>query len=154
MTRHRIPASLRLLLAVLLLLLSSGSLAPRARANNYFTPNPTMLDFGNQAVGTTSTIRTIVLTNTLAGTGNLGIPSADGDFSVSTPTSTCTNAAVPSGGTCTVDVLFTPQGAGTRTGTISVPNIFDLLFGTAPLTGTGIAAVSYTHLTLPTKRIV
>lgn len=150
MTRHRIPAPLRLLLATLLMILSSGPFAPTALANDYFTPNPAMLSFGNQAVGTTSDRQTLIFTNQLSGNVTLGTPIIAGDFTMTG--STCIGQAIPGGDTCLVTVAFAPQSAGPHTGTVSLPNFYypDVIFGSAPLTGTGIAAgVTADRMTLP-----
>ncbi len=72
--------------------------------------------FGNWTVGTTSTPQTIIVTN--RGTSSLLITnialagSNPGDFLLST--NTCLNSPVPPGGSCTVQVLFTPQASGDR----------------------------------------
>ncbi|MGO9527263.1 MAG: choice-of-anchor D domain-containing protein [Verrucomicrobiia bacterium] len=80
--------------------------------------------FSNQFVGTTSAAQSVVITNcgsksltvygaTFSGTGS-------GDFSVA-PTA-CTNAPIAAGGTCTLELTFTPSEGGTRLATLVIPN--------------------------------
>ena len=78
--------------------------------------SPTSLTFPSQSVGSTSAAQSITLTN--SGTGQLtvtGIQSA-GDFA---QTNNCGTVAA-NGGTCLVQVTFTPTSTGTRTGTLVV----------------------------------
>lgn len=78
--------------------------------------SPTSLTFPSQSVGSTSVSQSITLTN--SGTGQLtvtGIQSA-GDFA---QTNNCGTVAA-SGGTCLVQVTFTPTSTGSRTGTLVV----------------------------------
>jgi hypothetical protein len=83
------------------------------------TTNPTAaagVAFGSQTVTTTSAARTVTVSNT--GNGPLAISSLTlaganaADFAVSSPT--CLAASVAPGGTCTVNVTFTPSVAGAR----------------------------------------
>jgi Beta-propeller repeat/Abnormal spindle-like microcephaly-assoc'd, ASPM-SPD-2-Hydin len=74
------------------------------------------LSFTALAVGTASSAQTITVTN--PGNGALGITSvlATGDFA---QTNNCTTVAA-SGGTCAVQVTFTPTSSGARTGTLTL----------------------------------
>jgi hypothetical protein len=90
-----------------------------------FTPSPTTLIFGQRAVGTTSPPSTE--TYTVSG-GSLGSAveinsiSISGDFAVA-PGGTCQTGpanAVPTPGSCTVLVTFTPTVTGTRNGSLTV----------------------------------
>jgi hypothetical protein len=80
------------------------------------------LTFGSQSVGTTSAPQSITLTDT--GNGALTVTGIQvtGDFA---QTNNCSTVAA-NGGTCTVQVTFTPTSTGTRTGTLvftdSAPN--------------------------------
>src|SRR5262249_24515660 len=78
--------------------------------------SPPSLDFGDQAVGTSSNPQPIVLTNT--GTAPLHISSIDssGDFSQGND---CAPVLDP-GSNCTITVTFTPTQAGERLGSINV----------------------------------
>ena len=99
--------------------------------------NPTGLNFGSQAVGTTSNPQNVTLTN--LGTATLSnitftITGVNhGDFAA---TSKC-GKTLSAGGSCTINLTFTPQGTGSRQGTFTVK-----LTGTpnpapVPLRGTG-----------------
>jgi FG-GAP-like repeat/Abnormal spindle-like microcephaly-assoc'd, ASPM-SPD-2-Hydin len=96
-----------------------------------FSPS-TPLGFGTQAAGTTSTARTVTLTNT--GTKPLEILSikASPDFVVK---SSCA-ARVASGANCTISAWFSPAKQGTKRGAIEIidsasskPQVIEL-FGT------------------------
>src|SRR5207253_2631812 len=100
---------------------------------------PTGLDFGNQLLATTSAPMTVTLTNTGAAALTINSFAASGDFAAtSTGASACPTspATLAAGGTCTINVTFTPTASGARTGTLSLA---DALRGTLPicLSGTG-----------------
>jgi hypothetical protein len=96
------------------------------------------LDFGNQAVGTTSSPQNVTLTN--AGTGNLSITSIAvtganaGDFG---QTNTCGTSVAP-GATCTIMVTFTPTTTGSRSGSITITDNASDSPQTISLTGMGV----------------
>ena len=81
------------------------------------TVNPASLTFASQEFGTTSTAQTVTLTNT----GSIALaPTAitmSGDFS---ETDNCVNASLAGGGSCTIQVTFTPTATGSRTGQMIV----------------------------------
>jgi hypothetical protein len=103
---------------------------------------PSSLDFGNQAVGTPGTAKTVRLSNT--GKGPLTVSSVDiiganhGDFMKSSDT--CGNQTVQAGGSCPVQVTFTPSAAGTRTATLSFADNAPSQPQQAALSGTGSTA--------------
>ena len=112
---------------------------------------PTGLDFGNQLLATTSAPMTVTLTNTGAAALTINSFAASGDFAAtSTGASACPTspATLAAGGTCTINVTFTPTASGARTGTLSLaddaggsPQMFSLSGnGTAP--GVGLAPTS------------
>src|SRR5205823_6516173 len=112
---------------------------------------PTSLDFGNQLLATTSAPMTVTLTNTGAAALPINSFAASGDFAAtSTGASACPTspATLAAGGTCTINVTFTPTASGARTGTLSLaddaggsPQMFSLSGnGTAP--GVGLAPTS------------
>lgn len=83
----------------------------------YATINPSALSFPVQQTATTSAVRSVTVTNT--GTDTLtfvgvGVSTGASDFGQS---NNC--GAVAPGGTCTVNVSFTPSVAGSRAGTLS-----------------------------------
>src|SRR5256884_151151 len=107
---------------------------------------PTGLDFGNQLLATTSAPMTVTLTNTGAAALTINSFAASGDFAAtSTGASACPTspATLAAGGTCTINVTFTPTASGARTGTLSLaddaggsPQMFSLSGnGTAPGVG-------------------
>src|SRR5205807_1410748 len=84
---------------------------------------PTSLDFGNQLLATTSAPMTVTLTNTGAAALTINSFAPSGDFAAtSTGASACPTspATLAAGGTCTINVTFTPTASGARTGTLSL----------------------------------
>jgi FG-GAP-like repeat/Abnormal spindle-like microcephaly-assoc'd, ASPM-SPD-2-Hydin/FG-GAP repeat len=90
----------------------------------------TPLNFGKQAVGTTSAAQTVTLTNT--GTTELKIPSikASAEFSVTT---SCRSTLIPDAN-CAITVAFSPTKQGAQQGTITIidnasskPQVIELL---------------------------
>jgi hypothetical protein len=83
----------------------------------YASVSPSSLTFGTYGMWTTSPVQTVTVTNTgsdtLTFTG-VGISSGSADFAQS---NNC--GAVAVGGTCTVNVTFSPSGGGARSGTLS-----------------------------------
>jgi hypothetical protein len=82
----------------------------------YGTLSATALSFDNQAISTTSSAKTLTLTNT--GDKPLGVSgvTGTGPFSV---TNTCGSSLAPSAN-CTVSVVFAPTAIGAATGTVKV----------------------------------
>jgi hypothetical protein len=78
------------------------------------------IDFGNQAVGTTSAAQTVTLTNTGGGTLNIGSitlsGSQSGDFA---QTNTC-SAPLAINASCSIAVTFTPSAAASRTASLMI----------------------------------
>jgi hypothetical protein len=99
------------------------------------------LTFGNQLLGTGSASQPVKLSNT--GNAALTISSIgiSGDFA---QTNTC-GSSVAAGGSCTINVTFTPTATGTRSGTLTITDDNNLVAGstqTVSLTGTGTAPVA------------
>jgi hypothetical protein len=99
-----------------------------------------ILQFGNQAVGTTSAPLTITVENTgnnfLNFTNMTYTPT--GDFSVTGGTcEEATDGGWDPGQTCTLTVTFTPTAAGALTGSVSVPSDATGSPATIVLQGTG-----------------
>ncbi len=96
------------------------------------------LSFGSQTVGTTSSSRTVTVTNTGKGEldfSDISVGGTDaGDFNVTD--TTCTTVA-PNGGTCTVSVAFTPQASGSRSATLSLTSNDPSSPASVALDGTG-----------------
>ena len=96
------------------------------------------LAFTAQAVGSTSSQQTITVTN--SGNGALIVTSvqATGDFA---QTNNCTTVAA-NGGTCAVQVTFTPTASGARTGTLTIADSAANSPQLVSLSGTGLAGVA------------
>jgi hypothetical protein len=98
----------------------------------------TSLTFATQKEGTTSSAKTVTLTNNLPTpltVGTITFTGADpGDFV--SPTNTC-GTSVAAKGTCTISVTFTPGATGTRTATMNVNDSANNSPQTVVLTGTG-----------------
>lgn len=109
--------------------------------------SPNALVFGTQAVGTTSSVQAVSLTN--AGTTTMTINSivASGDYA---QTNTCA-ATLNAGAGCTISVSFSPTSGGARGGAVTInsagnsPQNISLL-GTA---SSGSGSLSASTLTSP-----
>jgi len=101
---------------------------------------PTALDFGSQAVNTNSTARTASVSNTGSSAAPISSIAATGDF---TQTNNC-GTSVPANGSCTVNVVFRPTVAGSRSGSLNVNstagNAAVALNGTGTAPGAAISA--------------
>ena len=109
------------------------------------TLSASSLSVGNQAVGTTSAMHTMTLTN--SGNAALTVTSvtASGDFA---ETNTC-GGSLAAGASCTISVTFTPTAPGTKAGTITITDNAPGSLHVVTLTGTGIGpAVSFSASTL------
>jgi FG-GAP-like repeat/Abnormal spindle-like microcephaly-assoc'd, ASPM-SPD-2-Hydin len=102
------------------------------------TLSPASLSFGDQAVGSTSTVQSVTLSNT--GTSALTISSitASGDFA---QTNTC-GTSLAAGASCSISVTFTPTAAGNRTGAIAITDNANTSPETVSLSGTGVSAAA------------
>ncbi len=100
--------------------------------------SPTSIDFGNQAVGTTSNSWTVTLNNTSGNNATLSSPIAISGSTAFVQTNTC-GTTLGAHSTCNVTVSFAPGTAGATTGQI-VASIAGLTPLTVSLTGMGLAA--------------
>jgi hypothetical protein len=111
----------------------------------------TSLTFPAQAVLTTSTEKTVTLTN--GGTSALSITSivATGDWAES---NTC-GTSVPVKGKCKIQVTFTPTATGTLSGAITITDNASTSPQAVSLSGTGVAQVklSTTSLTFASRTV-
>jgi len=101
------------------------------------------LTFASQIYGSTSSAQTVTVKNTGSLALTTSYVSATGDFSA---TGNCGGSTLQPGGSCTVQVSFTPEGVGSRTGVLT---IYTNVTGgelTVALSGTGApsGAVSLT----------
>jgi hypothetical protein len=100
-------------------------------------PSPTALTFASQAFGTASSAQTVTLQNTGSSALAVTAISISGDFSA---TDNCVNTSVVAGSSCAIQVTFTPSGAGSRAGQMTInANIYGGQL-TVDMTGTGAAA--------------
>lgn len=83
--------------------------------------SPTFLNFGPQAITTTSAPRTVTLTNTgnaALGVDNISIGGTNpGDF---VQTSNCISGPINPGESCTISVTFSPTATGNRAATVQI----------------------------------
>jgi Abnormal spindle-like microcephaly-assoc'd, ASPM-SPD-2-Hydin len=100
--------------------------------------NPTSLDFGQQTLSTTSTARSIIVTNTGSGTLTISSVVASGDFAATTVPVTNCGGSLASLATCSVNVTFTPTATGGRIGSLTITDNAAGSPHVAGLTGTGI----------------
>jgi len=80
------------------------------------TLSQTSLNFGNQTVGTTSAVKTVMLTNSGNATLTISGIVATVDYA---ETNTCGSSLAP-GANCKINVTFHPTAKGTRTGAVVI----------------------------------
>jgi hypothetical protein len=101
------------------------------------TVAPTSLNFGSQAVGTTSATQNVILTNSqstaLTITNIFGNGTNSSDFGQSND---C-GSSVPPGDACTIGITFTPSATGTRTANLVISDSASNSPQTVSLTGVG-----------------
>ena len=119
----------------------SGGAGPSGPA---FSASPSPLAFGNQNEDTTSSAKTLTVTN--SGTSNLSITTVTAggtnmaDFIIGTDT--CANATVAAGKTCTVSVEFAPSTTAAESATLTFADNAAGSPQVVNLTGTGVAPVA------------
>ncbi len=96
---------------------------------------PGSLLFGTTVVNSTSPAQAVTVTNSGTATIALSAASTIGDFFIAADTCGSTLAASMS---CTLSVDFTPRAAGTRTGTLTIPDANGI--HAVALTGGGVGA--------------
>jgi Abnormal spindle-like microcephaly-assoc'd, ASPM-SPD-2-Hydin len=112
---------------------------------------PAALTFPAQAVGVASTPMPVTIFDLGSAALTVSNATATGDFSVQQPCGTVAAA----GGTCPVQVTFTPTAAGTRTGTLTITDNSAGSPRTVALTGVGgQQSVSVTPATLSFSQAV
>ncbi len=94
---------------------------------------PSSLGFGAVTVGVTSASMPVVLTNNQAVSLTITSVTASGDFA---QTNNCP-AVLAGGGSCTINVTFTPTIVGARTGKVTINDNANNSPQTASLTGSG-----------------
>ena len=96
--------------------------------------SPTSLAFSPQQIGTTSSSKSVTLTNTGSSTLNISSIVPSGDF---TMTTTC-GATLTALAKCTITVKYVPTVAAAETGSITITDNGSGSPQTVPLTGTGM----------------
>src|SRR5207245_1998976 len=97
--------------------------------------------FGNQPIGSTSTVQSVTVTNT----GNTtliitSIASFGGDASSFTATNnTCVGIPIAPGGSCTVGVLFNPTVTGPLSSSLRILSNSGTGINDIPIRGIGVA---------------
>lgn len=95
--------------------------------------SPGSLTFASQALGSTSSVQLVTLTNPGPTPLNITSINASGDF---TQTNTCGNSVSPATN-CMISVTFSPTVTGNRVGTISITDNATGSPQSIPLSGTG-----------------
>jgi hypothetical protein len=122
---------------------------------NSVTESPSSLTFGNQLVGTTSAASSVTVTNNVGQSLSFTSIGVTGDFATASGTTCRTSAPVAaSGGSCVINVTFTPTATGSRSGSLTLTDNVTTSPQTVSLSGTGvvpsiaISSVSPTSVTL------
>jgi hypothetical protein len=97
------------------------------------TAAPSALSFGSQATGTTSPAQTVTVSNPTGSAASVSSISVSGPFA---QTGNC-GSSIAAGGSCTVNVTFSPTASGSASGTLTV-NAGGVT-NTVALSGTGVA---------------
>lgn len=78
--------------------------------------NPALISFPAQAVGTSSTPQSVTIFDMGSAPLTVSNATVTGDFSIQ---NNCTTVS-PAGGTCTIDVTFSPMSTATENGTLTI----------------------------------
>jgi hypothetical protein len=96
---------------------------------------PPQIDFGDQAIGTSSAPPQMTLTNNSSDALTITNVGTMGDYS---QTNTCASSTLAPGATCTVAVTFGPTAAGTRPSAVIVSSNSHIVPVKFPLIGNGV----------------
>jgi hypothetical protein len=107
-------------------------------ASGLATISPTSINFGNQALGTTSNSQSVIISNT--GTSPLYLSSVMTTPGFSTG-SACSNTALAPAQTCSLDVYFAPNQSGVNSGSLTLISTSAAGNLVIPLAGVGGAAI-------------
>ncbi len=135
----RIPAAVPISILAALAIGAGGFLAYQAiRTNTAVAITPDTLDFANQEQNTTSTARTVTVTNIGGRPMELvriaPVGGDAGDFNVS---EACTRTVIQPERDCRLEITFTPQATGPRQTTLTLRDRFGTNQGTVTLRGNG-----------------
>ncbi|HEV3279964.1 MAG TPA: SBBP repeat-containing protein, partial [Terriglobia bacterium] len=98
--------------------------------------SPATLSFGNEAVSVTSSVQTLTVVN--EGTAPLSISEIEAPSSDFTDSNDCVGTVAPAGGSCTINVSFTPAATGTVTDQFTITDNALNSPHTFTVTGTGV----------------
>jgi centrosomal CEP192-like protein len=98
---------------------------------------PTSLNFGSQAVGTTSATQNVILTNSQSTALTINNIFGNGTNSSDFGQSNDCGSSVPAGDACTISITFTPSATGTRTANLVISDSASNSPQTVSLTGVG-----------------
>ncbi len=124
------------------LMLGSGNAAEKSGSAAVLSS--AALAFGNEMVGQTSTPQSVVLTNTNSAVLNISSIQITGLQSADYQQSTTCGTKLPAGGSCTINITFSPQSAGSRAAAVQIT---DNAFNSPQmisLSGMGTAAPDFT----------
>jgi len=99
--------------------------------------SPSSLNFGDQPVGTTSPPQPVTLTNYGTAAVSIGGIHVIGKNHVAFDQTNNCGTSVPGGGSCTINVTFTPQAKGAKSATLEVVDNGGASPQTVALSGTG-----------------
>jgi hypothetical protein len=109
------------------------------------TASPSSVSFGSEAVGQTSSVQTVTVTNPGSVTATISQVAVSGPF---TQTNTC-GSALAAGASCTVSVAFAPIAGGAASGSLTVASSAPNSPLSVQLSGTGITSGTNLALNQP-----
>jgi hypothetical protein len=118
--------------------------------------SPAKLSFGNQTVSVASAVQTVTVID--MGSSPLQITQITPPSSDFTESSDCIGTVTPSGGTCTINITFTPAATGTVTDEFTITDNAPGSPHTLTVTGTGVTqatavTVAPTSLSFPDTNV-
>jgi hypothetical protein len=119
-------------------LLFKQSISVTATASSGVTVKPSSLQFGSINLASSSTPQSVTLTS--SGLLTIASITASGDF---TQSNNC-GSSLAAGGSCTINVVFTPTVAGPRSGVLSINDSDTTSPQTVALSGTGTSSTGCT----------
>lgn len=114
---------------------------------------PQLVDFGNQTLNVRSAVKTVAVTN--EGTAPLSITQItftetdSGGTTDFAETDNCVGTVAASGGTCNINITFTPGSAAAKTGTFSIADSAAGSPHTISVKGTGVSSATAVTVTPP-----
>jgi len=110
---------------------------PSCTSNPPVTLAPFGLYFGSEAIGSSTTAQTVILTNQQTVPLHISEVTPSGPY---TETDNCVSGSpIAAGGTCTINIVFTPTASGTQTGQVVISDDAPNATQVVNLTGIGSA---------------